>query len=72
VKPSSLIKKASEAFGQASRSTPAISVTYMTFGNGIEKTPQGSLTSRTDEHGNIEPYEPDDEDVIRSLFRVRV
>ena len=59
-----------EDFG---RSWPVALTASLRFGSGeVAKVGGGTLASRTDEAGNIQPYAADDEEVLRKLFGVDV
>lgn len=56
-----------------SRSWPVAITASLRFGSGeVAKIGGGTLASRTDEQGNIEPYPADDPEVLRKLFGVEV
>lgn len=65
------IRKVADFAEDFGRSWPVALTASLRYGRGdVAKVGGGSLAARTDQGGNIQPYEADDPDVLRSLFGV--
>jgi hypothetical protein len=64
------IRKAAPEADPGAVSRPIVAAIQTIYGKTVRRATPSTLASRTDEQGNIQPYAPDDPEVIERLFGI--